>query len=122
MSDLNFPPCQVKWQDIYGEVMPTLPEGWEYCGWGMVTIGQSYQLPPIVGTAIHTPYTTDTLPSGPRLLVRRKKTKRIVFTQVGERVPNMGEWLEHQASRMMFQCTDGFYSSRPVFARTEEEV
>ena len=123
MSALNFPPCPVTWQDIYGEKMPDLPEDMEYCGWGMVKVGQSYKLPPTAGTTFHTPHTEDALPSGPRLLVRRKKVKRIVFTQVGVRVPNRGEWYELQGAfyEVHFDANTSC-SPRPVFTRTEEEV
>ena len=99
-------------EDIYGPGWEEdVPPGWEVDRFG---VAESWE--PLLSRP---PRDRDLLY---RIILRKTKVKKIVFTFVARRVPRFGEWYESFDGEAMFYCGTGEYNDdRDIYTRTEIE-
>lgn len=118
--------------EVYGLDNPPLPKGYERTGeFRPPKKGEDYlslQYGVYVTTA-----SGDFNKEIPRIILRKKKIKRIIYTQVRTGTPQPGEFYQsanmkgEQMYKLMADCVDeafmkNNYPNVPIFKREEEEV
>jgi len=98
-------------EDIYGpDWEEDIPPGWEVDRFG---IAEAWE--PILARPARD---RDLLY---RIILRKTKAKKVVFTFAGRRVPRAGDWYESSDGEL-FLCGTGFYEfDRDIYTRTEIE-
>lgn len=122
----KYKPYEITVESVYGRPEPTIPYGFEDTGdFRPPKEGDDYLS---VGGNRMTCLASD---NDPRIILRKKKIKRIIYTQVRTGTPQPGEFypLNGENGEMMFKCQPGDddymknnYSNVPIFKREEEEV
>lgn len=118
-------------KDIYGMDNPSIPDGWESTGELRPPKKDDWFLTTLTPHPLQAdPGWTD---SDPRIILRKKKIKRIIYTQVRTGTPQPGEFYQsanmkgEQMYKLMADCVDeafmkNNYPNVPIFKREEEEV
>lgn len=116
--------------EVYGLDNPPLPKSYEKTGeFRPPKKGEDY-LSPQYGSCVTTA-SGDFNKEAPRIILRKKKIKRIIYTQVRTGTPQPGEFYQSRTEdgTQMFRCIPGdqtylseYHSNVPIFKREEEEV
>lgn len=121
---MKYKPYEITVESVYGFPEPPVPAGLESTG----------EFRP---SKVHECYLTTYLTAGygetdrPRIILRKKKIKRIIYTQVRTGTPQPGEFYPSNGENgeVMFKCKPGNddymknnYPNVPIFKREEEEV
>jgi hypothetical protein len=116
--------------EVYGLDNPPLPKGYERTGeFRPPKKGEDYLSPQYGGCS--TTASGDFNKEIPRIILRKKKIKRIIYTQVRTGTPQPGEFYQSifEDGKQMFRCNpaDGEYIKQnhhnvPIFKREEEEI
>ena len=116
-------------EDVYGLENPSIPKGWEST--------DEFRPPKKEENYLSTDGYQLTSSSSysaigsPRIILRKKKIKRIIYTQVRTGTPQPGEFYPSNGENgeVMFKCKPGNddymknnYPNVPIFKREEEEV
>lgn len=122
----KYKPYEITVESVYGRPEPTIPYGFEDTGdFRPPKKGDDYLS---VGGNRMTCLASD---NDPRIILRRKKIKRIIYTQVRTGTPQPGEFYQscNQDGTQMFRCVqkdnaymETQYPNVPIFKREEEEI
>jgi len=120
----KYKPYEITVESVYGFREPAIPAGLESTGeFPPSKKGDCYL------TAYLTPAYGET--DNPRIILRKKKIKRIIYTQTRTGTPQPGEFYQSLAEdgTQMFRCIQGDqaylkqnHPNVPIFKREEEEV
>lgn len=127
---MNYKPYEITVESIYGQSNPAIPIDWENTEEFRLPKRGEYYLSCRTGVVqASADYATD-IPQ-PRIILRKKKIKRIIYTQVRTGTPQPGEYYQSlfEDGKQMFRCISGedsymkrYHPEVPIFKREEEEV
>lgn len=123
---MKYKPYEITVESVYGRPEPTIPYGFEDTG-DFRPPREDEEYLTITGTR----GISISEDSSPRIILRKKKIKRIIYTQVRTGTPQPGEFYQSRTEdgTQMFRCIPGdqtylseYHSNVPIFKREEEEV
>ena len=119
----KYKPYEITVESVYGRPEPTIPYGFEDTGdFRPPQPGDEY----LSTTGDRLVWTAIAASLEPRIILRKKKIKRIIYTQVRTGTPQPGEFYQSYAQdgTQMFRCVQAAtqYPNVPIFKREEEEV
>lgn len=118
-------------KDVYGLDDPSIPEGYESTGEFRPPKNEDWFLTNYSIRAVIC--SMDWVDEEPRIILRKKKIKRVIYTQVRTGTPQPGEFYQsanmkgEQMYKLMADCVDeafmkNNYPNVPIFKREEEEI
>lgn len=112
-------------EDVYGLDNPSIPKGWESTGeFRPPRKGDLYLNAHIEGRVKEALIDWDQ--SDPRIILRRKKRKQIVLTEVGVGLPKKGQYWEDRGNRVLYMAQEdvcgSWFDAATIYEREDKEV